>query len=496
MTARYAVVAVLALGGCTSGEAGVGAPCGEAGDCQPQLQCLAATCTPRCQTFVDCGDGFECTSQGECAAVSSAIGDDCRRELDCGAGQTCQLELDDESRVGSCQATAAGATTGSECQTDTDCRSGLCSLGRCVQLCADDADCPGATACVSIPRLSLEDRAPLFLGCLQDDGIIETELGVYSPRTTLRVPVPSNARSLALIATVNDGEQSVGATEIVSPSGELLYQTPRTLAGYYENVLRYAPAAGISTLLIPNAPRVALETGVYRVEVSSLLEGGELGTEVPNVSVVYKLGDGATLDLHFHFLNLEEHPCREALGGELDADLAQRSRAFQEEYLGALADIFARADIGLGELRYSDLENRPDLDGLEADDLPRLLALSGSDTGIHVFFVRSIAPAGIQALAGGTPGPPGRSGTRASGIAIATDTLCYRSWTELARLTAHELARHMGLFRNREPDGAVDPITDSGEDANNLMYFSEFGGTELSPGQAQVLRLYPGLGAP
>ena len=52
----------------------------------------------------------------------------------------------------------------------------------------------------------------------------------------------------------------------------------------------------------------------------------------------------------------------------------------------------------------------------------------------------------------------------------------------------------MGLFRNVEPDSSVqDPIPDSSTGNENLMFYSEFGGTELSNGQAEMLRLYPGL---
>ena len=41
-------------------------------------------------------------------------------------------------------------------------------------------------------------------------------------------------------------------------------------------------------------------------------------------------------------------------------------------------------------------------------------------------------------------------------MAISLDGLCYRSWEEMARTTAHATARYLGLYRNREPDGALD----------------------------------------
>ena len=73
------------------------------------------------------------------------------------------------------------------------------------------------------------------------------------------------------------------------------------------------------------------------------------------------------------------------------------------------------------------------------------------------------------------------------------DTLCYRDWTSMARITAHTLGRQLGLFRNREPDGALDPISDSDGSSSNLMFFSDTGASELSPGQQQVLQQNPGL---
>jgi hypothetical protein len=76
---------------------------------------------------------------------------------------------------------------------------------------------------------------------------------------------------------------------------------------------------------------------------------------------------------------------------------------------------------------------------------------------------------------------------------VSIETLCYRGWPDLARATAHQLGHFMGLYRNREPDGHVDPIPDSDDSSDNLMYFSEFGGITLSAGQGDVLKLFPGL---
>ncbi|HUH03113.1 MAG TPA: hypothetical protein VML75_14050 [Kofleriaceae bacterium] len=488
------LVLTLGIPGCGSG-AGIGHACELGADCADELQCLDGVCAPRCRAHLECGDGFVCEA-GTCARVESEIGDPCDRELACGPGQACLLGTVDADANGlldgSCQADRPGGATGSTCAGDLDCRNGTCSLGRCTELCVESSDCPPNTACVDQPRL-LGTSAPLFRGCLQSEGTLSVELTAVTPLATVRLPVPSNARSIALVATINDDTQLVGAARVVSPSGTLLYATPFSQEEFYRNPLRHQPALGISTLVIPNTPAIALETGVYDVQVGSFFAAGGMGTAIPRITAVYKLDDAVTLDLHFHFLRLDDHPCPLASG--LSAAAAQTDLGFQA-YLDEVRRILATAGVLVGTITYGDITQpteRPDLDGLRAQDLPRLMRLGHRPTGINVFFTRSITPVGVQALSGGQPGPPSTPGTRASGIAVAMDTLCYRSFEELARITTHQLAQYMGLFRNKEPDGALDPILDSDDAPSNLMYFSEFGGTTLSPGQAQVLRLYPGL---
>src|SRR6185369_1176205 len=116
------------------------------------------------------------------------------------------------------------------------------------------------------------------------------------------------------------------------------------------------------------------------------------------------------------------------------ASNARTAQVFQTNFLGELRGIFAHGGVALGTLTYDDIRDHPDLDSLDASDLPSLLALGAFPTGINVFFVRSLSPTGIQAL-GPNPGPAGFAGTRQSGIVVGLDTLCYRTWPELARLT-------------------------------------------------------------
>ncbi len=452
---------------------------------------------PQCVQNSDCGDGYICASNGSCQPVISAIGDSCKSEWDCGLGQGCVLDdaLADPSGSkilsATCQEQGTGSNVGSLCSVDEDCRNSLCTLGHCSQLCEVNSDCPSGTGCELIPRLIPGDSV-LFKGCLQSTGVLQTEIKMSSPAERLRILVPSSAQSLTLVAQVADDVHFVGATRVVSPRGELLYSGSTELAQILANPIRYFRQRRISTLMIPNSNTFDLETGVYQIDVASTLPPVAPGTAIPKVQVFYKLDTSRKLDLHFYFLDLDNHPCRAQFDVDtIDATTAQDSKDFQD-YVGELSTILASADIEVGTKSYTDID-RADLDGIVDDDLEDLFRLADNDSGMAVFFVRSLSPDGVQAQNGGTPGPARMPHTSASGIAVSMDTLCYRPWSALARVTAHTIAGQMGLWNNRDPQGSPDPISDTDGSTDNLMFFGEFGGTTLSPGQKSVLGNYPGL---
>ncbi|MBT8492304.1 MAG: hypothetical protein KJO07_04525 [Deltaproteobacteria bacterium] len=487
------LLAVLAAG-CGAGD--LGESCATQSDCKSELQCFSGVCTQQCRTPFDCGDGYLCEN-GECQMVSSEIGDSCDRELDCGPGQACQPDSSDGNGDGFLAATCVedepGAGTGATCASDGECRGGICSLGRCTQLCQASRDCPLELSCVQIPRALVGGGDARFNGCSQGQGVLRTAVPVDLPFQSIEVPVPSHARSFAIVTQVEPGQQ-VGLARLTGPDGQVLYATPFSPQEFLDNPIRYAPGSQVSTALVPNTPSVGLEIGIYRAEVGSFLPEGGVGTAIPTVEVLYKLDDGNRLDLHFYFLNLDNHPCASGLDGAIDAESAQTRSSFQISYLGRIADILAQANLELGDISYTNLSDRPDLDGIPVDQLGALASLADDRPGMHIFFVRSIEPVGLQAVATGTPGTPRTGGTPASAVAISADTLCYRSWTELARHSTHVIARQMGLFDSVGPDGTPDPIADTGtDDESNLMYFGEFGGTGVTSGQRQVLEKWPGL---
>jgi hypothetical protein len=351
---------------------------------------------------------------------------------------------------------------------------------------------------MAIPRVfgSNKQLAGSFGGCLPAQGAIQWSIPIAGPSEAgLLLPVPSGATSISAVFSVEDRNQLVGSTHVVAPDGTVQYDLCRTAAcadAYYSNPIRHQPAHGQSVLAIPSSPTFPLQAGVYALDVSSLRADLVAGSAIPKLTVVAKLDASVILDLHFHFLNLSDHPCANALGvGTLNASTAPEAAFFKDDFVGGLKGIFAHGGIALGVQTYDDITGHPDLDGLDIADAGALLALGAYSGGVNVFFVRTLSPVGLEAF-GPNPGPAGLRGTPGSGVVIGMDTLCYRTWSQVARLTAHEVARYMGLFHNVEAElGAhakwQDPIVDSDLSSNNLMFYSEFGGVDLSEGQREIL---------
>jgi len=506
------LASALLLGGCPGGDAGLGEACEGHATCASDLQCLANVCVPRCDRAPECGDGYACGTDGICRRANGQRGDLCTSEVDCESGLSCQIDgttVDDTGHlIASCTDVNSGRPAGSTCVRDDDCRNGTCELGHCVDLCASTRDCGEGTSCIETPRVTPPATGELFHACLPAQGNIAWSIPVISPDAEVLLPVPKGARYASLVFGVDDESQRVGAKSVIAPSGASVYTLPcdPTAATcreadfqrqyYLDNAIRHLPAAGQSVLAMPSNPDVALETGAYRVRASSFRPGNASGSAIPNITAVIRMDTSAILDLHLYFLDLEDHPCEdgEALAGtRLDAAAASAEAFFQNEFLGQLRGIFARGGIALGGITYEDIKDHPELDGLDANDGGALLALGAHARGINVFFVRTLSPVGLQAFGPG-PGPAGLASTRRSGIAIGVDTLCYRSWPQLARLTAHEIARYMGLYHNVERDPAWgDPIADSDDSPNNLLFFSELGGTDLSADQRDILTRSPVL---
>ena len=509
------LLTVLTLTGCPGAGGGIGDPCGGQGDCDSQFQCVANVCTSRCQRAPECGDGYACDDEGLCRLATGQAGDACTSEVECAPGLSCQLDnsVDNAGQLlASCTAQNPGRPASAACSADSECRNGTCALGRCVDLCDQTRDCAAGNSCMGIPLVhspALPADGAVFDGCLPSFGSVTWAIPVLGPATEILLPVPAGARSATVVFRVDDVAQTVGASRVSAPSdppGAPSYVKPCTPAlgpnplcdeqlafdQYFGQRLRHLPEPGQSVLQIPSSAGAPLETGAYRVSVSSFRPNGTAGSAIPHVTATMKMDTAVILDLHFYFLDLDEHPCQASFADQrLEAASAKTASYFQSDYLGELLTIFAGGGLSLGATTYEDVTTHPDLDGLAVENAGSLLSLGVNGTGINVFFVRTLSPVGLQAF-GPNPGPAGLGGTRQSGVIIGVDTLCYRSWTQLARLTAHEVARYMGLYHNVELEVGDhpawrDPIDDSDDSRNNLMFFSELGGIDLSAGQRAIL---------
>jgi len=500
--APHAALAVLAvtLGGC-SGGAELGEACVRHSDCESSLQCAQHVCAPRCQRAPECGDGYACDEHGLCNLATGIIGAACTSEVDCSPGLSCQIQIDAANRlIKRCAQDNLGAPAGAACAADPDCRNGTCALGHCVDLCRINRDCGAGTSCMQIPHV--EAPSSTFSGCLLTNGVLSWPIPTPPPGIPLLLPVPKEATHASVVVSTA-APRSAGAIRVAAPSTVPVFQLcPKDFdfacsedaqrAQFYVNPLRHRRDVEMSVVSIPSTSASRLETGVYRVLVRSFHVDGSEGPP-PSVTAVVRLGELSKLDLHFHFLDLADHPCAGAFGeAKLDRTSAQSEAFFQLDFLENLRSIFRESGpLTIGEVTYDDVA-RPDLDGLELAKSSALLALGSAGRGVNVFFVRNLSPVGIQAF-GPNPGPAGLGGTPRSGIVVGIDTLCYRSWKQLARLTAHEIARYMGLYQNVEIGGQTDGIDDTDGSSGNLMFYSELGGTALSPGQREILRRSPVL---
>lgn len=502
-TASFHALLVVALAGCPGGSGALGDHCSENSDCAGSLQCVAKLCAPRCQRSPDCGDGYACTADGLCKPATGQLGTVCTSEVDCTTGLACRLS-DSGSLASTCDAQTDGAPQGAACEQDDDCRNRTCALGHCTDLCTTTRDCADGSTCASIPRVTRAPGAPpvfhgMFGGCLQAHGTLTWSIPIEGPSDRVLLPIPDTAISVAATFEVADQDQKVGAVHIVepttsgAPSGAIVLDSPAT---YYTDPVRHRPELGTSVLAMPSTPDKPLVPGAYQLDVTSLkplANGTDLpGTATPTLTAVIKLDPSVILDVHFYFLNFDDHPCAAAFGGSsLNAELAQTQSYFQSDFLGSLKLLLTHIGLTPGGFTYEDLRDHPDLDELDTANAGALLELGARQVGINVFFVRMLRPIGLQAF-GPNPGPAGLAGTRKSGIIVGLDALCYRNplkpWDAIAHLAGHEIGRYMGLYDNVEIEPTqTDPISDTDDSEQNLMHYSEFGGSDLSEEQRDIL---------
>jgi hypothetical protein len=206
------------------------------------------------------------------------------------------------------------------------------------------------------------------------------------------------------------------------------------------------------------------------------------------VRTIIKVDDGAVLDLHLHFLSLAEHAC----GGELPLSAQNASTdPGMTEFVAELRAVLGRAGVLLGDVTFDDVAGHPDLDAPERVSYDLLASLSPHTRGINLFWTRSLNPVGLDAALITAPGEASAV-SNAGALLLNYESVCHRSWPQLARTAAHQIARYLGLSRTVEPaDGGltlVDPVPDTDQRDTNLLHFSDDGGTDVTRGQRDVVR--------
>lgn len=503
------------------------AACAAHEDCRDGYQCLAGACAPGCASDDACGLCATCET-GRCGAIPGALpgepcgGDGdcctdichdgtcsapCAREGACAAldGLACRLEVAiDQNEVPETVASwclpenEGGAETGEACEDSARCRTGICHLGACAEVCDGDETCGGELAggfvCAEVAAYEggahvFPDGCPLSFSeaatarlCLPRRGLLVRSLGPIEDDAAVAIDAPAEAASWMLVAE-GATDSIVGFDTLSGPGWSDLYNSPDTYEELTEQAVWYYPDVTISSMLVPNTPDMDYVPGTHCAFVRSSDSDVD-----PEVTTLVKMGpDGdvreGLLDLNFYFMNLEGLGCDV---GDLGASTAP-THDVMAWAMDGVVEIFGQVDVEIGALTYHDRTDYPDLDVVTAGDRDQLNALFalGTDSegySVDVFFVRTITDA--LGVAGGIPGPPGRHGLPHAGVAVSMDSACYFS---LPNVIAHEVGHLLGLFHTIEQTGTLDNIEDTGTGFGNVMSPGGYG-RDLTPGQGFVVR--------
>lgn len=467
---------------------------------------------------------------------------ECDTDADC-IGRVCRMQLPETLTPLTQASLSCGdrepdlANPGQACGQSADCQHGLCTLaGGCLSACLLDSDCEinercgeafvrargealRAFGCLPISRAS----APVELSTkVQTDAVTEDGGTLDLPGSTgpalyvvehlddTRFPFSSTCRPPLCATHLRTGDDA--ATSLFDEGSD---------AAPNSTPISDSPFSFPLTVYVGNSVSPTYSASGYELDVTAEVAGD---VRLSQLTFPKQPDDGETLGLplNLFFVGTTAQPTTDSLPAPITTALEK------------LKSIYAPAGITLGTITHQVVpdslltagntfsepdEPRAGFAPLRRGygvwpELPALLSLSAGapNTGINLFFVSDIEGLGAgepYAIAGGTPGPLTMQGTGASGIAIATDMLL-NSPEVLGRTLAHELAHYLGLFHTTEADGSrLDPLTDTprcplvndsngdgtlsvGECAglgdNNLMFWANTSGIELSAEQRTILR--------
>ncbi len=280
----------------------------------------------------------------------------------------------------------------------------------------------------------------------------------------VKVDVPDGAESFALV--FDAGSNLTVASKITSPSGTVVFDFD---ADVNTNLQR--PTDGLYTMLVPNNPEVAMESGTWTVE----WYGGDADYNAPVTAAIKGAPSSANaLNLNLFFVGT----------GDITAESAPNDTDFQA-MLSNVETVFQTAGISLGDKNYieitgADAEKLSQVE-LADGELAELFAHAAGQTNnaMNLFFVADLTDANSSATqlgqAGGVPGPPGIHGTGNSGMVInmanvlaAKDAgdaaMLAEATAQVEIITAHETGHYLGLYHTSEKDGGShDHLSDTAE---------------------------------
>lgn len=473
-----------------NGPVALGGHCDSSSDCAGDAQCFANVCVPACQRNPECGDGYWCR-EGTCVAAPAGPGAACTREVMCKAGLSCQV-VDDLQGTATCVAERPGVADGAACSAHSECTHGACMYERCVSLCQREEDCLVGEVCRRSPFVrdlaqpSTSAMVPPTVGhCLRDVPLLTYEVPIFNTQGQATwISVPSGALSMAIEASVDSDTLLVGAASLTAPSGQVLYQWPQTDAEFWSGA-RYVPTPRTTRLSWPPPTGASLQAGAYRADLG-VFTPARLRVSVPaRAQIAVRLAPIVALEVAIHILDTSDHPCAAAF----DAASAEGG-ALGTAYVPALREILLQAGISVRRVTYHDIVDRGDLDEVDDRTIGGLIAASYVPAALNIYIVRALSPAGLAVMAQRTVvANEDEALASATGafiaqpIAVSLAATCHMDWAQLARATAHELAKAAGLWPTVDLAGVVDRYADTPTTADNLLHPAEGGGRSLTASQ-------------
>lgn len=484
-----------------------------------------------CQEFGDA----RCVEQGELENTFRACYDGCSNDAECrfgygcsnpdGSGGVCQ-PLDDEDLVRN----PTGADDGEPCAVDINCKGGTCLRdsegypeGYCTTLSCSRLGCNVQPSVC----LGLENNTACFTSCVDD---IDCRVGYRcrgegycGPPTQTALPADlSGAVELVCESEPVDGgrqfrfdiaPETVAFTVVPLSDTETIrpvrLHLPNDTVGvdfdgnYSFMDVNWQLLETIAPAFFPAAPQFEFLTqaggGQYALDV-------ETSDRSPCYYLLQKGANGARLAVNLYLVGV---PNATAASAPTDSTIQNMLAGFRSVYLGAGIDV---DEVRFFDVSPEDVERFRIIRSL--NDVHGLLSVSeapgetlAEQLSVNIFLIQDFAvpeAPGLLGLSAGIPGVPGLHGTHGSGLIFTSAPLASNS-SAMAQTMAHEVGHFLGLRHTTEHDGIPDPIADTPRcgdpnagaacpDAENFMFPFSIGGvtqTDISPGQAQVLRWAP-----